>query len=409
MGSTRYILILQKSFVCELLSRVLCIPHGCRVHTSAQAAQHTSGLLVFPWHRIVMDGKIQILSKGAHRNGRMATLQALMTWLSEQGVPTNDIYLFIVSPERRQYRAQNFGCHLISGKLGCGAQKNFAAKYMHSLFGSDVLVLHFDDDVVSLQRARPDDKYDALPLPSQGLRSLVAKALRDMRSHGAQLFSVNMSLNPLNRYARGSPPMTSLGLVIGMFYGYLTHNDPELYNKFCIPQGFCEDYERSLRYYLRHGVVLRYADYTIDCAVVPGGPDNAIASTVSGSHNRVVGSVSAARKLSRAFPNFCKVEKTYAKQHGKKNAVFLPHFKKRQHGTAPSCMCGSCCLCNRRDGVLQYSDAKLQNMWCRSCRNKQREQCSRRRCKQLQRCSGSHCMCAREHCICRNQAGCPLA
>ena len=80
----------------------------------------------------------------------------------------------------------------------------------------------------------------------------------------------------MNRYAHGSPPMTSLGLVVGMFYGYKTHNDPELRCQMCLPQGYCEDYERSVRYFMRHGVVLRYADYTIQCASPPAGEGSTI-------------------------------------------------------------------------------------------------------------------------------------
>ena len=110
-----------------------------------------------------MDCKVHILSKAAHINGRMASLHALMAWLFEQGVPGNDSYPFIASSERMQYVAQNLDCHVISGVLGCGAQVFFAAEHMYSLFGRGMLILHFDDDVVGLQRARPDNKLEALP------------------------------------------------------------------------------------------------------------------------------------------------------------------------------------------------------------------------------------------------------
>jgi len=99
-----------------------------------------------------------------------------------------------------------------------------------------------------------------------------------------------------------------------MFDGYLTHSDPELSLQFAVPQGSCEDYERSLRYYLRHGVVLRYAGYVVECRVATGTSNSIISSEGGGNHNRVAGSGAVARKLQQAFPGYCIVEKSYGKK-----------------------------------------------------------------------------------------------
>ena len=48
---------------------------------------------------------------------------------------------------------QDFGCNLVSGAAGLGAQKNFERKYMCAKFKADQLILHFDDDVFGLLRA----------------------------------------------------------------------------------------------------------------------------------------------------------------------------------------------------------------------------------------------------------------
>ena len=58
-----------------------------------------------------------------------------------------------------------------------------------------------------------------------------------MTEYEAELFTVNMSANPMNRYAPGSPPMISLGLVDGMFNTYETHDNPKLSCQMWLPFG----------------------------------------------------------------------------------------------------------------------------------------------------------------------------
>ena len=256
-----------------------------------------------------MEVKFQILSKSARTNERMPSLHQLVEWLTEQGASKNDIYIFIVAEERSHYAAQKFGGNLVTGVPGLGDQKLFAEAWMRKRFGLGQLVLHFDDDVLALVRASPRDSRTLLDLPPTGLQRLVSKARADMCKHGAHIFGVNMSLNPMNTCPRNHEPMTGLGLVLGMFYGYLTHSDRELDVHVARPQGYCEDYERSLRYFIRHGVVLRYADYVVKCSTPPGGRNSTMALECGNNHNRVVGSRAVARRLAAAFPDYCRMEK----------------------------------------------------------------------------------------------------
>ena len=326
-----------------------------------------------------MNVKVQIPSRGAREQGRMPMIHELIDWLEQQGVARRDIFIFVVSSEARQYQREAFGCNIVSGVPGLGAQKNFADDYFFRRFGEGQLILHFDDDVVGLRRASPNSSLAHLDLPGTGLRQLCNRERTCMQFYGAQIFGVNMSLNPQNTAERSSEPSTRLGLIVGMFYGYLTNCDRELRITFALPQGYCEDYERSVRYFLRHGVIARFTEYVVHCRVPLGADTSTMSMEGGGNHNRIVGCEAVARRLHAAFPKFCAVEASYgqavAGEKRKKNAVKLSHVKPLSYAMAPSCLCGNCCFCARRSNVLDRKAAIRQGAWCRHCRRNERKKC----------------------------------
>ena len=212
----------------------------------------------------------------------------------------------------------------------------------------------------------------------------------------------------MNMYSLGAAPQDRLGLILGSFYGFLTDDDSELELRVALPQGYLEDYERSLNYFVRHGIILRFADHQVvlhSAAASEGFVMNALAG---GTHNRETGCKWAARKLADKFcSKFCRVETWYCNKVGtKKNAVFLPHLKPLTRRFGPSCMCGRCCFCWRRDGVVSLREARAGQKWCRFCRCRQRSLCSRSSCHG-RRCVGAHCICG-GRCSCGGQLQCPF-
>ena len=85
---------------------------------------------------------------------------------------------------------------------------------------------------------------------------------------GAKLFGFNTSGNKLSLDLPGAKPKTSLGLVCGGLYGFIVADDSQLVLNLTVDHGALEDVERSLRYFCRHGVIIRFGDHAIssDCA-----------------------------------------------------------------------------------------------------------------------------------------------
>jgi len=112
------------------------------------------------------------------------------------------------------------------------------------------------------------------------LMSLIKRAGQEMKDTGANLWSICPSKNGYFLHSRGAElrkqakqfgfcqdVSSSLGLIYGAFFGFYALQDPGRYTRF---GQIKDDVERSLRYWHKDGIILRFTRYAVVKAQPPG-------------------------------------------------------------------------------------------------------------------------------------------
>ena len=325
-------------------------------------------------------------------NGRFDSLLNLLNWLVLQvGIDNSDVFVFVISTQRHLYRKHvidklAFEVQLVTGVYGLGRQRNFMYQYCLRHFAPGEHVLALDDDVAGFSRVRGIRQYswgsvprEKIALTGPQIRRFLSKAFADCIRLGSYLWGLNTSDNAMCMSLPGAPPRQSLGLVCGFTYGFRLIDDPQLMLRNTLQNGVLEDFERSLRYFQRHGLILRYGTH---CTTF-FERTSTLTAMLASKHNRSSASDAAAHRLVAAFPEYTRLS------IGAHHSLYLRSLKS---GTpsAPSCGCGACCLCASRDGACSLRQAKDSHpvRWCRSCRLEQSWRCTRTRCQNRPPCRG---------------------
>jgi hypothetical protein len=172
--------------------------------------------------------------------------------LKKNNIPRSKIYVYVANKE--EYNTYNevldkekYG-HLVIGKKGLVPQRQFIMEQWPE--GKNIVF--FDDDVESI------DLSLSPRFKKRGLEHFFTKAFADCKSHHSYIWGVYAVFNPYFRSPRNELS-TSLKYIVGAFYGII--NRPKLSAiKLTITKenGQKEDVERSIKYFLNDGVVLRY-------------------------------------------------------------------------------------------------------------------------------------------------------
>eukprot|EP00929_Paragymnodinium_shiwhaense_P026543 TRINITY_DN15780_c0_g1_i1.p1 TRINITY_DN15780_c0_g1~~TRINITY_DN15780_c0_g1_i1.p1 ORF type:complete len:891 (+),score=205.92 TRINITY_DN15780_c0_g1_i1:187-2859(+) len=179
--------------------------------------------------------------------------------------------------------------NIIVGKCGVIQQRSFIIDWVIETIGEDTHVVSFDDDIESLQykvRTGTDSRGSETgwlkDLEKGGLLAWIAHADRAMRRYDCYIWSVNTSQN--GYYMRSCTIGTSNGMINGYLYGYRARRDEDLRPQF---KGATEDRERSVRYFDKDGIHLRYKMYCAQTTVFknPGGLQDAYAGSTIDERN----------------------------------------------------------------------------------------------------------------------------
>ena len=161
--------------------------------------------------------------------------------LAEHGIAKNQIHIFVVSAEEAAYKeAVGPDYNIVVGELGLVEQKQFIEHYYPA--GHHILFL--DDDIEAIDL----DVFATLG-------DLIQTAHDECVARGAYIWSVYPVWNPYFRKTK-EPLTTSLKMCIGGFTGIINRPDnKELRLEWCRDR---EDVERSLKYFIHDGIVLRF-------------------------------------------------------------------------------------------------------------------------------------------------------
>jgi len=195
----------------------------------------------------------------------------------EQKIPLDRVFVFVANEvaeghlhdERTRY--ENMLCplglaesNIIVGVRGIMAQRNFIVRWAVDKFGPLKHVVSLDDDLEGLfykERTHFDHRGAECGKLQEvevgGLEAWIAHAAEAMRRTDSFIWCVNTSQNPY--FMRCDTIGTGNGMCNGYFYGFRARADADLE---CIFMTATEDRERSIRYFAKDGIMLRYKMYT---------------------------------------------------------------------------------------------------------------------------------------------------
>jgi len=150
--------------------------------------------------------------------------------------------VFVVADEYAEYRKAMPEWVIVSvGVKGIVAQRQFIMEQ----YPPNTNIVFMDDDIEEID----------LSFTSYTLKSFIEDAFKNCREKGAYLWGVYPVWNPFFRKLKENT--SCLNFCIGCFYGVINRHDTDL-NITISKQGNKEDVERSIRFFKKDGIILRY-------------------------------------------------------------------------------------------------------------------------------------------------------
>ena len=187
-----------------------------------------------------MDYKIAIPSLG---RSKLIIEQTFLT-LARYGIIPSKITVFVVEDEFDEYRKivpENI--NVVVGVRGIIQQRNF----IHNYYDEGTHLICIDDDITDIDLSLGN---------CIDLNTFFLLAFDDLIEHDAFLFGVYPVWNSFFRKNSKEPLSNGLSFIIGSLYGIRVRHDADL--ETTVSHGEKEDAERTLRYYIKDGCVLRY-------------------------------------------------------------------------------------------------------------------------------------------------------
>lgn len=179
----------------------------------------------------------------SYKRAKICNEQTLTT-LHSMGISKEKIDVFVVEEEYDEYLGELNPAYynkLVIGEKGLIKQREFIEKY----YPNGVSIVSLDDDVKSIDLTLTD---------FTDLNCFFLQAFQDLRTYNAFIWGVYPVFNPFFRQSK-SYLSTELKYIVGAFYGFI--NRPNIL-KLDLKTDSKEDVERTLKYFLYDGIVLRY-------------------------------------------------------------------------------------------------------------------------------------------------------
>jgi hypothetical protein len=177
-----------------------------------------------------------------------------LSFLHKMKIPKEKIILFVANKEQDKLYKNSVPKNLYSGKIVIGQKgvvnvRNFIVKY----FPEDAYIISIDDDIEDI-KYKINPKQLRSVTPAQ-LKNLFINSYNIMRQSGSYIWGINVVSNP---FMMQDKIVTSSGIIPAGFYGWI--NRKNMVNK--IKNDSREDVERSIMYFKRDKVVIRYSFIT---------------------------------------------------------------------------------------------------------------------------------------------------
>lgn len=181
-------------------------------------------------------------------------------FLRSCGVGRSNVTIFVNdSREASLYKNAFKGYRVVNCEAkGIGEIRNFIATY----YPEGTQVLSIDDDIKYV--VRRNDKYTSARFTQ--LNWLVNKGFSLCKEHGTEMWGIYPIVNP---YFMREGYSKDLKYIIAALYGTISNHDSFLQ----VTMDDKEDYERSIKYYLKFGSIIRINDIGVKTSYYtePGG------------------------------------------------------------------------------------------------------------------------------------------
>lgn len=176
--------------------------------------------------------------------------------LQRQKIPKHKIYIFVANKkEHDEYKKilPNYYHKIIIGKVGMKNIRNFISKY----FPINKKIFNMDDDIrefIQLSKDKVfDKKYESFVWKTPKLDKFIKEGFRELLKHNMQLFGIYPVDNPFYMRKRIT---YNLRYIIGSCWGSI-NSDIQ------VTMDDKEDYERSLKYYIKNKGVVRFENISV--------------------------------------------------------------------------------------------------------------------------------------------------
>jgi hypothetical protein len=196
-----------------------------------------------------------------------------LKFLKSVDYPTDKIYIFVANEmEKIKYSQSCDGYHIILGVPGLLAQLRFIQDFLDD----GEIYIRMDDDVNGIKSLKP-------------FFEIIRNAIERIESGHTGLWGV-LPNDDARRFKDNTTQ--HLSFIIGAFFVSRNHKDIYL-------EGLTEteDYERTIRYYLRYKSVCRYRG---------AGVSTKYLGTSGGTTDIIKKKEAAVQKMVEQFPNLCK-------------------------------------------------------------------------------------------------------
>jgi hypothetical protein len=174
--------------------------------------------------------------------------------LSEGGVPANRVHIFVANKveEKRYLDAvpKNLYGKIIVGKIGITNQRKFIIKH----YPEGQAIVSVDDDVEGIFKKKSDKELTKVT----DVHKFFTEAFAKTRSEGLYIWGIYPVQNP---FFMKDTVTTDLKFIIGTLYGYINRKTATVQPSSLIKEK--EDYEQSIKYFIKDGGVVRYNNVTI--------------------------------------------------------------------------------------------------------------------------------------------------
>jgi len=173
-----------------------------------------------------------------------------LSMLKDNNISKNIITVFVANSEQKKIYEEEIGSDykIVTGVKGMVNIRNFMSNY----YTSGKKILFIDDDISRIVKGQSDGMKITTVT---NLKTLATNGFNLCKKHGYQLWGLHPSSNPRSLKS-GNLVTNSLRYVIGALYGVI--NDKNIR----VTLDSAEDYERTLKYYIKYGGVIRFNNYS---------------------------------------------------------------------------------------------------------------------------------------------------